>query len=389
MSTQITRTTNLYFLTGTEDPNGTVTASRASVFFRTLAGSVGWYINTDGGTTWLLAGTSGAGGGWTDDGTNVRLTDPTDTVSVGTSTAPLGGIKMNVLLDDASNNSISVPLAVDHTTTGAPATGIGAGVQLRAENSAGTIVAAAQLNGYFNTVTAGAEDSRFEVATRAGGGALTARFRIDASGNLVLLSSGAILPGADNTGNVGTTNVRWAGMSAVAYNVYAAAGDAQASVQLVTGALELGAGGASLRDIKVARSAANTLQFTATTVVPFADGSDLGTSTLRYDHFVREFWALPREITAADSPYTVVAGDNVIFVNTAAGNVVVNLPTAASSRGRYLTVKKRTADANTVTVTPNGADTIDGGATSVIPGGARGWNTVIGPTTGADWAVIS
>lgn len=389
MATQITRTTNLYFMEGTEDPNGTVTGTRASVFFRRLAGSVGWYINTDGATTWLLIGTSGAGGGWTDDGTNVRLTDPTDTVSVGTSTAPLGGIKMNVLLDDATTNGVSVPLAVDHTTTGTPAAGIGAGIQLRAENSAGSIVAAAQINGTFSTVTSGAEVSQLEIGTRTGGGAITSRWRIDGSGNLIMLGNVSVLPLTDSQGAVGTAAQRFSSVSSIVHVTYAAASDAQAAMQLDSQALEFGAGGASVRDIKVGRSAANTMQLTATTVVPFADGSDFGTSTNRYDVFMREVWSLPREIAFADSPYTVAAGDNVIFVNTSGGAVTINLPAVAGARGRMLTIKKRTGDANAITLDPNGAETIDGAATQAIPGGSRGWATVIAPTTGTDWAVIS
>jgi hypothetical protein len=63
----------------------------------------------------------------------------------------------------------------------------------------------------------------------------------------------------------------------------------------------------------------------------------------------------------ADSPYTVAAGDNVILCNTVGGSLTLNLPTAASSTGRILQVKKIDA-ANTCTIEPDGAELLDGAA---------------------------
>lgn len=45
--------------------------------------------------------------------------------------------------------------------------------------------------------------------------------------------------------------------------------------------------------------------------------------------------------------------------------MIVNLPPAYGN-GRLITVKKIDATANTVTITPNGAETIDGAATYVL-----------------------
>lgn len=49
-------------------------------------------LSVDGGA-YVALGTSLAGGGWTDDGTNVRLTTAADTVSIGTAT-PIAGTKV-------------------------------------------------------------------------------------------------------------------------------------------------------------------------------------------------------------------------------------------------------------------------------------------------------
>lgn len=67
----------------------------------------------------------------------------------------------------------------------------------------------------------------------------------------------------------------------------------------------------------------------------------------------------------ADTPYTLLSEDGYIRWNAAGGNVVHNLP-ATTGNGRLVSIKKVDATANTVTITPNGADTIDGAATYVL-----------------------
>ena len=65
-------------------------------------------------------------------------------------------------------------------------------------------------------------------------------------------------------------------------------------------------------------------------------------------------------IGATESPYSPVASDEVILIDATAGAVTVNLPSAAAAR--RLTVKRIVADvsANTVTISPNGGDKIEG-----------------------------
>lgn len=68
----------------------------------------------------------------------------------------------------------------------------------------------------------------------------------------------------------------------------------------------------------------------------------------------------------ADSPYTAAASGKVIKWDTSGGNVVQNLPAAAGVPGAIFTVVKTTSDANTVTLTPNGAEKINGDSTMVL-----------------------
>ena len=76
-----------------------------------------------------------------------------------------------------------------------------------------------------------------------------------------------------------------------------------------------------------------------------------------------------RAVTTANSPYTVVAGDNILGVNSTAGPVAITLPTAASSAtGHMITIKDEAgqAESNAITVAAAVGQTIDGSANVVI-----------------------
>jgi Repeat of unknown function (DUF5907) len=72
-------------------------------------------------------------------------------------------------------------------------------------------------------------------------------------------------------------------------------------------------------------------------------------------------------VNFAASPYTILptSGTTIYQVDCTGGNVVINVPTAVGNTAVY-GVKKTDASANTITVTPNGAETIDGNATQTI-----------------------
>ena len=67
----------------------------------------------------------------------------------------------------------------------------------------------------------------------------------------------------------------------------------------------------------------------------------------------------------ADSPYAAAATDYTILCNAVGGAMVVSLP-AATGTGRILNIKKIDASAFAVTLTPNGAEKIDGAASYII-----------------------
>lgn len=63
----------------------------------------------------------------------------------------------------------------------------------------------------------------------------------------------------------------------------------------------------------------------------------------------------------SSSPYVVLPTDHILLVDATAGAITISLP-LASAGTRRIEIKKIDASANIVTVTPAGADLIDGEA---------------------------
>jgi len=72
-----------------------------------------------------------------------------------------------------------------------------------------------------------------------------------------------------------------------------------------------------------------------------------------------------KRLTSTDSPYTMNVNDSILICDTTGGSITINLLPAQEWEEKTLIVKKIIA-ANTVTVTPNGSETIDGAASSPI-----------------------
>lgn len=70
----------------------------------------------------------------------------------------------------------------------------------------------------------------------------------------------------------------------------------------------------------------------------------------------------PTNISVANSPYVPLVTDNIIFVDASGGPVEIDLAAANTRSGSPLTIKDINghANANNITIKPNGLETIDG-----------------------------
>ena len=75
-----------------------------------------------------------------------------------------------------------------------------------------------------------------------------------------------------------------------------------------------------------------------------------------------------RRITDADSPYSVVSNDLVIFCDTDGGAITVNLP--AGVEGTHLKIINCGSGSNNVTVDADGSEAVYGGATKTVSDGS-------------------
>ncbi len=98
----------------------------------------------------------------------------------------------------------------------------------------------------------------------------------------------------------------------------------------------------------------------ATDSLPGQSLSDLN------QNFTRRRW-LDRTATGT-TPYTVLSTDECILYTAAAASVI-NLPSASSFEGRELwIIAVAASSANTITVTPNGSDTVGDAASQALNG---------------------
>lgn len=76
-------------------------------------------------------------------------------------------------------------------------------------------------------------------------------------------------------------------------------------------------------------------------------------------------------LVAKTANYTATLMDGTITTDATGGSLTITLPTAASSTGLTLRIKRLATDvsANTVTIDPNGAELVDGNATQLVVAG--------------------
>lgn len=88
--------------------------------------------------------------------------------------------------------------------------------------------------------------------------------------------------------------------------------------------------------------------------------------------------ATVRTVTAAT---TLNASDYAVRVDTTGGALTITLPLASTVIGQEFRITKITTDANAVTVSRQGSDTINGATSQTIAGGSRGVLRLLGVTS--------
>lgn len=294
-----------------------------------------------------------AASGWTDGGTVVYLTTPSDDVSIGSNT-PVANRKLSVY-NEGTNLGISV-------------------------------VTLASTDNVIETFVSGEANLRYSVSGTGatlwgagGGSALDTRLYRSAANTLTLDNGAAgaatLAPGADSVGALGTASLRWNSVTANGFLVYATAGAANASTTLGNQALRMGPGAGVALDVRLARTTGSTLT---------VDDNAGGSAVLRVLGRT-ETQARAVGLTTQTGAYAVAANIEVVLANPSGGAFDVTLPNANLVIGRQITVKRSNTSANVVTVKSAGG-TIDGvaAATGVaLAGGTYASITVV--SDGANW----
>ena len=128
---------------------------------------------------------------WTTNGTNINNTN-SGNVGVGT-TAP--AYRLSVLIDDGVTNGVTQILALDHTTSGTPAVGMGSAFTFRAKRSNGDMAPMGYIAGVWEDPTNGTEDGALvfaPVLNSSGHG--TERMRITSIGRVGIGTSSPTTP---------------------------------------------------------------------------------------------------------------------------------------------------------------------------------------------------
>lgn len=83
--------------------------------------------------------------------------------------------------------------------------------------------------------------------------------------------------------------------------------------------------------------------------------------------------------------YTITAPTQSIFVTVGAGNRTITMPDVSLYRGVVVTVKRKDAGANSLTIATPGAETIDGAATQSLPNRHDSYAMI---SDGSNWFIV-
>jgi len=91
-------------------------------------------------------------------------------------------------------------------------------------------------------------------------------------------------------------------------------------------------------------------------------------------------------VKSVTANYTATASDRVILCDATSNSITVSLPSASGITGRVYTIKRIDGSTNTVTIDPNGSETIDGASTYSL--GSQ-WDFVTIVSDGSNWVIVA
>jgi len=86
------------------------------------------------------------------------------------------------------------------------------------------------------------------------------------------------------------------------------------------------------------------------------------------------------------TPYTQIENDDIILVDATLGAATVNLLGSANRTGKQIIIKKIDVSANSVTIDPANAETIDGAATNVL---SSQYDSITLVSDGVNWIIVA
>ena len=90
-------------------------------------------------------------------------------------------------------------------------------------------------------------------------------------------------------------------------------------------------------------------------------------------------------ITTVTGNYTINNSDCTVLCDATGGNITITLPAADSADERRFSIKKIDSSANLVTITPSGANTVDGESSVIIE---LQWVNVVVQSNGTNWYIL-
>lgn len=109
-------------------------------------------------------------------------------------------------------------------------------------------------------------------------------------------------------------------------------------------------------------------------------GTNIPNSTFKIDG------SFAQEVRLVSTTPITAGDETVILADPTSASIIVNLPTAVGIAGRRYSISKVVASANSVTIEPDGSETLNGNPNNIMSSTFEGRNIV---SDGSNWIILS